>query len=99
MFCFQIEGPKLMQYGFKDAIAKVGLYKFLSDLFWIGMFYHLYNQVCCSPSLNLYVPHFLGVQISDYIKLIFLIFFPNEHISIQLSRASFNTKCSNSNAI
>lgn len=42
----QIEGPQLMQYGFKDAIAKVGLTKFLSDLFWIGMFYHLYNQVC-----------------------------------------------------
>lgn len=35
-----------MQYGFKAAIAKVGLFKFLSDLFWIGMFYHLYNQVC-----------------------------------------------------
>lgn len=34
-----------MQYGFKDAIAKVGLNKFMSDLFWIGMFYHLYNQV------------------------------------------------------
>ncbi|KAK1385127.1 hypothetical protein POM88_022862 [Heracleum sosnowskyi] len=29
---------------YSDAIAKVGLYKFLSDLFWIGMFYHLYNQ-------------------------------------------------------
>lgn len=42
---FQIEGPQLMQYGFRDAIAKVGLTKFLSDLFWIGMFYHLYNQV------------------------------------------------------
>lgn len=41
----QIEGPQLLQYGFRDAIAKVGLYKFLSDLFWIGMFYHLYNQV------------------------------------------------------
>lgn len=46
MDSFQIEGPQLMQYGFRDAIAKVGLYKFLSDLFWIGMFYHLYNQVC-----------------------------------------------------
>lgn len=34
-----------MQYGFRDAIASVGLVKFLSDLFWIGMFYHLYNQV------------------------------------------------------
>lgn len=43
--CFQIEGPQLLQHGFKDAIAKVGLQKFLSDLFWIGMFYHLYNQV------------------------------------------------------
>ncbi|KAI3467254.1 hypothetical protein Pfo_023917 [Paulownia fortunei] len=49
LFCLPpaifIEGPQLMQYGFKEAIAKVGLYKFLSDLFWIGMFYHLYNQV------------------------------------------------------
>ncbi|KAB5544571.1 hypothetical protein DKX38_012683 [Salix brachista] len=27
-----------------DAITKVRLVKFLSDLFWIGMFYHLYNQ-------------------------------------------------------
>lgn len=34
-----------MQHGFADAIAKVGLQKLLSDLFWIGMFYHLYNQV------------------------------------------------------
>lgn len=41
----QIEGPQLMQHGFRDAIAKVGLYKFLTDLLWIGMFYHLYNQV------------------------------------------------------
>lgn len=40
-----------MQYGFKDAISKVGLHKFLSDLFWIGMFYHLYNQVCNRHSL------------------------------------------------
>lgn len=46
-FCviFQIEGPQLMQHGFADAIAKVGLHKFISDLFWIGLFYHLYNQV------------------------------------------------------
>lgn len=42
---FQVEGPQLMQHGFKDAIAKVGLTKFISDLFWVGMFYHLYNQV------------------------------------------------------
>ncbi|CDP00507.1 unnamed protein product [Coffea canephora] len=43
LFCLPpaifIEGPQLMQYGFRDAIAKVGLYKLLSDLFWIGMSY------------------------------------------------------------
>lgn len=47
LFLFlQLEGPQLMKYGFSDAIAKVGLVKFASDLFWVGMFYHLYNQVC-----------------------------------------------------
>ncbi|URE49203.1 Triose phosphate phosphate translocator [Musa troglodytarum] len=40
-----LEGPQLMQHGFRDAIAKVGMTKFLSDLFWVGMFYHLYNQI------------------------------------------------------
>ncbi|CAI9785286.1 unnamed protein product [Fraxinus pennsylvanica] len=40
---YKIEGPQLMQYGIKYAIAKVGPNDFLSDLFWIGMFYHLYN--------------------------------------------------------
>lgn len=34
-----------MKQGFGDAIAKVGLTKLISDLFWVGMFYHLYNQV------------------------------------------------------
>lgn len=41
----QLEGPTLLKHGFNDAIAKVGLVKFVSDLFWVGMFYHLYNQV------------------------------------------------------
>ncbi|KAJ7568322.1 hypothetical protein O6H91_01G027900 [Diphasiastrum complanatum] len=40
-----IEGPQLVQYGFADAIGKVGVHKFLFDLFWVGMFYHLYNQL------------------------------------------------------
>lgn len=53
LFWFQIEGPQLMQHGFSDAIAKVGLTKFLSDLFWIGMFYHLYNQV----NSFIFIPH------------------------------------------
>jgi solute carrier family 35 protein E1 len=41
----QIEGPQLLQSRFGNAITKVGISKFLSDLFWVGMFYHLYNQV------------------------------------------------------
>lgn len=41
-----------MKYGFNDAIAKVGLTKFVTDLFWVGMFYHLYNQVCLILPLN-----------------------------------------------
>jgi solute carrier family 35 protein E1 len=41
----QIEGPALVNGGFSAAISKVGLQKFVSDLFWVGMFYHLYNQV------------------------------------------------------
>ncbi|KAF9590142.1 hypothetical protein IFM89_031746 [Coptis chinensis] len=39
-----LEGPQLMKHGISDAIAKVGMTKFISDLFWVGMFYHLYNQ-------------------------------------------------------
>ncbi|KAF9672383.1 hypothetical protein SADUNF_Sadunf11G0036100 [Salix dunnii] len=39
------EGPQLIKHGFSDGIAKVGLTKFISDLFWVGMFYHLYNQI------------------------------------------------------
>ena len=42
-----------MKHGFNDAIAKVGMTKFISDLFWVGMFYHLYNQVTQFPSLTL----------------------------------------------
>lgn len=54
LFCSitQIEGPQLLKYGFNDAIAKVGLTKFVTDLFWVGMFYHLYNQVCLILPLN-----------------------------------------------
>jgi len=34
---FQIEGPQLMQHGFKDAIAKVGLTKLISNFFCGGL--------------------------------------------------------------
>lgn len=67
-----IEGPKLMQHGFADAIAKVGLQKFLSDLFWIGMFYHLYNQVA-SNTLERVAP--LTHAVGNVLKRVFVIGF------------------------
>jgi len=45
-----------LKTGFNDAIAKVGLVKFVSDLFWVGMFYHLYNQV--NPSFSMHESKF-----------------------------------------
>ncbi|XP_019083061.1 PREDICTED: triose phosphate/phosphate translocator TPT, chloroplastic-like [Camelina sativa] len=45
-----VEGPKLLNHGFADAIAKVGMTKVVTDLFWVGMFYHLYNQVIHNSS-------------------------------------------------
>ncbi|XP_075524144.1 triose phosphate/phosphate translocator, chloroplastic-like isoform X1 [Primulina tabacum] len=71
-YFFQIEGPHLMQYGFKEAIAKVGLYKFLSDLFWIGMFYHLYNQVATN-TLERVAP--LTHAVGNVLKRVFVIGF------------------------
>ncbi|XP_074278773.1 triose phosphate/phosphate translocator, chloroplastic-like [Silene latifolia] len=67
-----IEGPQLMQHGFKDAIAQVGLQKFLSDLFWIGMFYHLYNQVATN-TLERVAP--LTHAVGNVLKRVFVIGF------------------------
>ncbi|KAG5521365.1 hypothetical protein RHGRI_033807 [Rhododendron griersonianum] len=67
-----IEGPKLMQHGFADAIAKVGLQKLLSDLFWIGMFYHLYNQVAAN-TLERVAP--LTHAVGNVLKRVFVIGF------------------------
>ncbi|CAM8998560.1 unnamed protein product [Rhodiola kirilowii] len=76
LFCLPpailIEGPKLMQYGFADAIAKVGLTKFLSDLFWIGMFYHLYNQLATN-TLERVAP--LTHAVGNVLKRVFVIGF------------------------
>ncbi|XP_019229445.1 PREDICTED: triose phosphate/phosphate translocator, chloroplastic-like isoform X1 [Nicotiana attenuata] len=76
LFCLPpaifIEGPQLMQYGFRDAITKVGLYKFLSDLFWIGMFYHLYNQVATN-TLERVAP--LTHAVGNVLKRVFVIGF------------------------
>eukprot|EP01018_Ginkgo_biloba_P037350 Gb_13171 [translate_table: standard] len=67
-----IEGPKLMQHGFADAIAKVGLTKFLSDLFWVGMFYHLYNQLATN-TLERVAP--LTHAVGNVLKRVFVIGF------------------------
>ncbi|XP_021299682.1 triose phosphate/phosphate translocator, chloroplastic-like [Herrania umbratica] len=67
-----IEGPRLMQHGFRDAIAQVGLVKFLSDLFWIGMFYHLYNQLATN-TLERVAP--LTHAVGNVLKRVFVIGF------------------------
>ncbi|KAJ7943355.1 triose phosphate/phosphate translocator, chloroplastic-like [Quillaja saponaria] len=67
-----IEGPQLMQHGFTAAIAKVGLNKFLSDLFWIGMFYHLYNQLATN-TLERVAP--LTHAVGNVLKRVFVIGF------------------------
>eukprot|EP00249_Psilotum_nudum_P016952 c26073_g1_i1 orf=849-2252(-) len=76
LFCIPpallIEGPTLMQSGFADAIAKVGLNKFLSDLFWVGMFYHLYNQLA-NNTLERVAP--LTHAVGNVLKRVFVIGF------------------------
>ncbi|KAJ8774637.1 hypothetical protein K2173_017083 [Erythroxylum novogranatense] len=67
-----LEGPKLIQTGFSDAIAKVGLVKFLSDLFWVGMFYHLYNQIATN-TLERVAP--LTHAVGNVLKRVFVIGF------------------------
>ncbi|KAI9111419.1 hypothetical protein K1719_017109 [Acacia pycnantha] len=67
-----IEGPQLMEYGFRNAIAKVGLFKFVSDLFWIGMFYHLYNQLATN-TLERVAP--LTHAVGNVLKRVFVIGF------------------------
>ncbi|KAL0906169.1 hypothetical protein M5K25_024640 [Dendrobium thyrsiflorum] len=67
-----IEGPQLLQNGFNDAIAKVGLTKFITDLFWVGMFYHLYNQVATN-TLERVAP--LTHAVGNVLKRVFVIGF------------------------
>ncbi|KAM6548324.1 hypothetical protein CsatB_020000 [Cannabis sativa] len=67
-----IEGPKLLQHGFQDAIAQVGLYKFISDLFLIGLFYHLYNQLATN-TLERVAP--LTHAVGNVLKRVFVIGF------------------------
>ncbi|QCD84408.1 cell division cycle 2-like [Vigna unguiculata] len=67
-----VEGPALLKHGFNDAIAKVGLVKFVSDLFWVGMFYHLYNQVATN-TLERVAP--LTHAVGNVLKRVFVIGF------------------------
>ncbi|KAK3140417.1 hypothetical protein QOZ80_5AG0400680 [Eleusine coracana subsp. coracana] len=67
-----IEGPQLVQHGFKDAIAKVGLTKFVSNFLLVGLFYHLYNQVATN-TLERVAP--LSHAIGNVLKRVFVIGF------------------------
>ncbi|EHA8592585.1 putative Triose phosphate/phosphate translocator, chloroplastic [Cocos nucifera] len=67
-----LEGPQLLQHGFKDVVAKVGWTKFISDLFWVGMFYHLYNQVATN-TLERVAP--LTHAVGNVLKRVFVIGF------------------------
>ncbi|KAL0328872.1 UNVERIFIED_CONTAM: Triose phosphate/phosphate translocator, chloroplastic [Sesamum calycinum] len=66
------EGPQLIKHGFNDAIAKVGLTKFITDLFWVGMFYHLYNQLATN-TLERVAP--LTHAVGNVLKRVFVIGF------------------------
>ncbi|XP_019445682.1 PREDICTED: triose phosphate/phosphate translocator, chloroplastic [Lupinus angustifolius] len=67
-----LEGPTLLKHGFSDAIAQVGLVKFVTDLFWVGMFYHLYNQVATN-TLERVAP--LTHAVGNVLKRVFVIGF------------------------
>ncbi|KAI3466701.1 hypothetical protein Pfo_023364 [Paulownia fortunei] len=66
------EGPQLIKHGFSDAIAKVGLTKFITDLFWVGLFYHLYNQLATN-TLERVAP--LTHAVGNVLKRVFVIGF------------------------
>ncbi|XP_010529169.1 PREDICTED: triose phosphate/phosphate translocator TPT, chloroplastic-like [Tarenaya hassleriana] len=67
-----VEGPQLLKHGFSEAIAKVGMTKFISDLFWVGMFYHLYNQLATN-TLERVAP--LTHAVGNVLKRVFVIGF------------------------
>ncbi|KAG1334984.1 triose phosphate/phosphate translocator, chloroplastic [Cocos nucifera] len=67
-----LEGPQLLQHGLNDAVAKVGWIKFISDLFWVGMFYHLYNQLATN-TLERVAP--LTHAVGNVLKRVFVIGF------------------------
>ena len=76
LFCLPpaiiLEGPALLNHGFDAAIAKVGLQKFLLDLFSVGIFYHLYNQLA-NNTLERVAP--LTHAVGNVLKRVFVIGF------------------------
>ncbi|KAF3557374.1 hypothetical protein F2Q69_00013031 [Brassica cretica] len=68
----RVEGHQLLKYGFSDAITKVGVTKFISDLLWVGMFYHLYNQLATN-TLERVAP--LTHAVRNILKRVFVIGF------------------------
>lgn len=76
LFCIPpalvMEGPALLNHGFKDAVAKVGTQKLVLDLFWVGMFYHLYNQLA-NNTLERVAP--LTHAVGNVLKRVFVIGF------------------------
>ncbi|GBG68781.1 hypothetical protein CBR_g3321 [Chara braunii] len=66
-----LEGPVLLK-GISAGVAKVGAYKFYTDLFWVGMFYHLYNQLA-NNTLERVAP--LTHAVGNVLKRVFVIGF------------------------
>ncbi|KAL9236800.1 hypothetical protein vseg_011428 [Gypsophila vaccaria] len=61
-----------MKHGFNDAIVKVGLTKFVTDLFWVGMFFHLNIQLATN-TLERVAP--LTHAVGNVLKRVFVIGF------------------------
>jgi hypothetical protein len=66
------------------AIARFGLVKFLSDLFWVGMFYRLYSQLATN-TLERIAPltHVVGYVLKRVFVIVSSIIVFGNRISIQ----------------
>eukprot|EP00850_Spirogloea_muscicola_P000049 SM000001S04451 [mRNA] locus=s1:268294:271577:- [translate_table: standard] len=67
-----MEGPALVNYGWSAAIAKVGQQKFFTDLLFVGLTYHLYNQLA-NNTLERVAP--LTHAVGNVLKRVFVIGF------------------------
>eukprot|EP00850_Spirogloea_muscicola_P006957 SM000034S12711 [mRNA] locus=s34:332971:336264:- [translate_table: standard] len=67
-----MEGPAVVNYGWSAAIAKVGQQKFFMDLLFVGLTYHLYNQLA-NNTLERVAP--LTHAVGNVLKRVFVIGF------------------------